>query len=252
MMTPNSVTAQIIPSGGDDTDMFVGGTIPVMPTSQNTAITNWSSAPITDWPATPSSFQKREALAALSKRCPHVNEDVLIIALEEHNFVVDDATDLLLGIGMDDAMSAFLIKVFPKVPRSIINDQLSNCYGRYLEMFASCNKTGRWPALFLTLSLTLWRSLHYITLLYITLGRAFITLLYSTLFLGGLFITLHFSSLLGTLFFTLLFMCALYCGRWWSLFYASFLVSSLCCFLVSISTPMWRLPDMCIPYTLSI
>src|SRR5258706_12731327 len=33
----------------------------------------------------------------------------------------------------------------------------------------SCNKTGRWPALFLTLTLHLWRSLHYFTLLYITL-----------------------------------------------------------------------------------
>src|SRR5258706_16146870 len=32
-----------------------------------------------------------------------------------------------------------------------------------------CNKTGRWPALFLTLTLHLWRSLHYFTLLYITL-----------------------------------------------------------------------------------
>ncbi len=73
-----------------------------------------------------------------------------------------------------------------------------------------CNKTGRWPALFLTLSLTLWRSLHYITLLYITLGRSFITLLYSTLPLGGLFITLHYSTLLGTLFLTLLYICALY------------------------------------------
>src|SRR5258706_5444676 len=77
-----------------------------------------------------------------------------------------------------------------------------------------CNKTGRWPALFLTLSLTLWRSLHYITLLYITLGRSFGTLLYSTLPWGDLFITLHYSTLLGTLFFTLLYMCALYGGRW--------------------------------------
>ena len=140
MITPNSFTAQVIPSGGADTDMFVGGTIPVAMTSQNMAITNWSSAPITNWPATPSSFQMREALASLSRRCPHVNEDMLIIALEEHNFVVDDATDLLLGIGMDDAMSAFLVKVFPQVPHSIIDDQLSNCYRRYLETFTSLVK----------------------------------------------------------------------------------------------------------------
>src|SRR5258706_1182661 len=120
--------------------MFVGGTIPIATTSQNTAITNWSSAPITNWPATPSSFQMREALASLSRRCPHVNEDMLIITLEEHNFVVDDATDLLLGIGMDDAMSAFLVKVFPQVPHSIVDDQLSNCYRRYLETFTSLVK----------------------------------------------------------------------------------------------------------------
>src|SRR5258706_6797887 len=30
-----------------------------------------------------------------------------------------------------------------------------------------CNKTGRWPALFLTFPLHLWQSLHYFTLLYI-------------------------------------------------------------------------------------
>src|SRR5258706_9480741 len=57
-------------------------------------------------------------------------------------------------------------------------------------------------------------TLHYITLLYITLGRSFITLLYSTLPWGGLSIALHYSTLLGTLFFTLLYICALYGGRW--------------------------------------
>ena len=108
--------------------------------SQYMAVTNWSSAPITDWPATPTSHQRREALALLSKRCPHMNEDVLIIALEEHNFIVEDASDLLLGVSMDDALSAFLVKVFPKVPCSIIDDRLSNCYGRYLETFTSLVK----------------------------------------------------------------------------------------------------------------
>src|SRR5258706_7150847 len=108
--------------------------------SPNTAITNWSSAPISNWPATPTSFQKREALATLSKCCPRVNEDMLIIALEVHNFVVEDATDLLLGISMDDALSAFLVKVFPKVPRSIIDDRVTNCYGRYFDTFASLVK----------------------------------------------------------------------------------------------------------------
>src|SRR5258706_1139910 len=44
-----------------------------------------------------------------------------------------------------------------------------------------CNKTGRWPALFLTFPLHLWQSLHYFTLLYITLHYVgHFSLLYST------------------------------------------------------------------------
>src|SRR5258706_7755423 len=154
MALPNFFVALSLPSGGDNDHLMEdvvnritsSSTLPapgdlVPPgASQHTTFTNWSSAPITDWPATPSSHQKREALAALSKCCPHINEDVLIIALEEHNFVVEDATDLLLGVGMDDAMSAFLVQVFPKVPRSIIDNRLSNCYSRYLDMFSSLVK----------------------------------------------------------------------------------------------------------------
>src|SRR5258706_1271012 len=148
MMLPDFFTAQTLPSGGGIHDMVVDVADPVATTSMHAAsithnlfdfspnmdVVNWSSAPITDWPATPSSFQKREALATLSKRCPHVNEDVLIIALEEHNFVVEDATDLLLGVGMDDAMSAFLVKVFLGVPHSILEDRVSKGYGCYFEM----------------------------------------------------------------------------------------------------------------------
>ncbi len=80
--------------------------------------------------------------------------------------------------------------------------------------YLKCNKTGRWPALFLTLTLPCGS--HYITLHYSTLpwGGHFITLHYSTLLWGGHFITLHYSTLLGTLFSTLLYMCALYGGRW--------------------------------------
>src|SRR5258706_305289 len=74
----------------------------------------------------------------------------------------------------------------------------------------SCNKTGRWPALFLTLTLHLWRSLYYFLLLFLFLH-----------YLGHFF--LHYSTLP-------------YSWLW----------------PYSISTPMWRLPDMCIPYTLSI
>ncbi len=152
MILPNFLTAHSLPSGGVYCDLIVDITNPVTMTSMlpatnnplgispNMAVTNWSSTPITNWPATPTSFQMREALAMLSKRCPHINEDVLIIALEEHNFVMEDAMDLLLGVGMDDAMTAFLVKVFPRVPRSIIDDRVSSCYGRYLEMFASLVK----------------------------------------------------------------------------------------------------------------
>src|SRR5258706_1626466 len=153
MTLPNSFVATPLLSGGDDSDMLVAvaGPVPgasmspaavnpVATISPNTAITNWSSAPITDWPSTPSSFQKREALASLSKRCPLVNEEVLLIVLEEHNFVVANAADLLLGVGMDDAMSAFLIKVFPQVPCRVINDHLSTCYRRYFETFTSLVK----------------------------------------------------------------------------------------------------------------
>src|SRR5258707_6680647 len=133
---PNSFIAAPLFSGGIDSDVVMAGVAPAVPgaalvaayaspiatNSPNTAVTNWSSAPITDWPSTPTSFQKREALATLSKKCPLVNEDVILIALEELNFDVDSATDLLLGVGMDDAMSAFLFKVFPLVPRQVITE----------------------------------------------------------------------------------------------------------------------------------
>jgi len=59
---------------------------------------------------------KREALATLTKHCPLVNEDILVLALEEHNYIMEDATDLLLSIGMEDAFTSFLVKVFPGIP----------------------------------------------------------------------------------------------------------------------------------------
>src|SRR5258706_15016896 len=54
-------------------------------------------------------------------------------------------------------------------PSSFTQDFRRPCVLKLRE----CNKTGRWPALFLTLSLTLWRSLHYFSLLYITWGIIF-------------------------------------------------------------------------------
>ena len=104
--------------------------------SPETAITAWSSAPITDWPATPTSYTRREALLKLSKLCPKVNEDILLLALEEHDFVVNDAAELLTGVGSDDAITSFLVKVFPGVPREEIDTEVAKCYGRYMEVFS--------------------------------------------------------------------------------------------------------------------
>src|SRR5258706_5314002 len=101
-----------------------------------------------------------------------------------------------------------------------------------------CNKAGQWPALFLTLSLTLWQSLHYITLLYITLGQSFITLLYSTLLWGGL--SLLYSTLLylGAVF-SLLYITLHYWGHY------SLLYSTCVRFMVAggdlfITPPLWH------------
>ena len=104
--------------------------------SPETALTAWSSAPITDWPATPTSYTRREALLKLSKLCPKVNEDILLLALEEHDFIVNDAAELLTGVGSDDAITSFLVKVFPGVPKGEIDAEVARCYGRYMEVFS--------------------------------------------------------------------------------------------------------------------
>ena len=105
-------------------------------TSPETVLTAWSSAPVTDWPVTPTSYTQREALLKLSKLCPKVNEDVLLLALEEHNFVVNDAAELLTGVGSDNAVTSFLVKVFPGVPRQTIDEEVARCYRRYMEVFS--------------------------------------------------------------------------------------------------------------------
>ena len=104
--------------------------------SPETVLTAWSSAPITDWPVTPTSYTRQEALLKLSKLCPKVNEDILLLALEEHDFVVNDAAELLTGVGSDDAVTSFLIKVFPGVPKQTIDEEVAKCYGRYMEVFS--------------------------------------------------------------------------------------------------------------------
>ena len=104
--------------------------------SPGTAITNWSSAPVTNWPSTPTSYDRREALRTISKRCPKINEDILLLALEEHDFNVNDAMDLLTGVGADDAMISFLTRVFPGVPRVTIEIEIAECYGKYFDVFS--------------------------------------------------------------------------------------------------------------------
>ena len=73
----------------------------------------------------------------LSKLCPKVNEDILLLALEEHDFVVSDAAELLTGVGSDDAVTSFLVKVFPGVPRQTIDKEVAKSYGRYMEVFST-------------------------------------------------------------------------------------------------------------------
>ena len=104
--------------------------------SPDTAVTHWSSAPVTDWPATPTSFTRRNALSIISKRCPKINEDILLLALEEHDYDVDSALELLTGIGSDDAMISFLTRVFPGVPRVTIEIEIAECYGKYFDVFS--------------------------------------------------------------------------------------------------------------------
>ena len=72
----------------------------------------------------------------LSRMCPSVNEDILLLALEEHDFVVNEAAELLTGVGSDDAMTSFLVKVFPGVPKQTIDEEVARCYRRYMIVFS--------------------------------------------------------------------------------------------------------------------
>ena len=59
-----------------------------------------------------------------------------MLALEEHDFNVNDALDLLTGAGMDDSMVTFLVRVFPGVHRSVIDKEIADCYGKYWSVFS--------------------------------------------------------------------------------------------------------------------
>ena len=140
-MNDSSPQSAIPISGSQATERgFSPSGAPALPAgagiSPDTAVTNWSSAPVTDWPSTPSAHTKREALLAISKVFPRTNEDILMLALEEHDFNVTDACDLLAGTGMDDAMISFLTKVFPGIGREVIDKEVEECYGRYLHVFS--------------------------------------------------------------------------------------------------------------------
>ena len=134
--TPETGNNQLAPVATAASNTTPPAGVTGMNISPDTAITNWSSAPVTDWPATPTSYARREALVAISKICPKINKDILLLALEEHDFDVNDAVDLLTGTGMDDSMTTFLTRVFPGVPRVTIEIEIAECYGKYLNVFS--------------------------------------------------------------------------------------------------------------------
>src|SRR5258706_16327817 len=90
-------------------------------------------------------------------------------------------------------------------------------YGIYLDcrMPIPCNKIGRWPALFLTLTLPCgshYTTLHYSTLLW---GGHFITLHYSTLLYSTLGRSFHYFTLLYTIGDIVLYFTLNVCALWW-------------------------------------
>src|SRR5258706_16338392 len=80
--------------------------------------------------------------------CKKFKDTPMLDNFEKHLtfYRLKNATLLAVGAGFDDSFLAFLL-----------------LYS--FNSLEDCNKTGRWPTLFLTLSLTLWRSLPYISLL---------------------------------------------------------------------------------------
>ena len=94
-------------------------------------------APITDWPSTPTTSMKREALESLVKRFPGANEDTLLLVLEEFGYDSILAQDTILLPRNRDAAIDSLYDAFPKVPRLIINDAWAERPGQYLHVFHS-------------------------------------------------------------------------------------------------------------------
>ena len=100
-------------------------------------LANASSAPVTDWPGTPPTSTKREALASFVKQFPGTNEDVLLLVLEEFNYDHVLAFDTIIVPTNGDAAVDSLYDAFPQVPRSVINDAWTERPGQYLHIFYS-------------------------------------------------------------------------------------------------------------------
>ena len=100
-------------------------------------LANASSAPITDWPGTPSTSTKRDALASFVKQFPGTNEDILLLILEEFNYNHVLAYDTIIVPSNGDAAVDSLYDAFPQVPKSVINDAWTDRPGQYLHIFYS-------------------------------------------------------------------------------------------------------------------
>ena len=105
--------------------------------SPDTAVTNWSSANVSNWPTTPTAFERRESLLKLIKHFSSVNESELLLALELHDHNYEKAFDFLLGMGPKSEILEFLFKVFPDVSRDVITNRARDNAGRSLPTFSS-------------------------------------------------------------------------------------------------------------------
>ena len=105
--------------------------------SPDTAITNWSSANISNWPTTLTAFERCESLLKLIKHFSSVNERELLLALELHDHNYEKAFDFLLGMGPKSEVLEFLFKVFPDVSRDVITNCARDNAGHSLPTFSS-------------------------------------------------------------------------------------------------------------------
>ena len=100
-------------------------------------LANSSSAPITDWPGTPSISTKREALASFVKSFPDVNEDILVLILEEFNYDTTLAWDTIILPANSDAAIDSLYDAFPHIPKSVVNASWAERPGQFINVFYS-------------------------------------------------------------------------------------------------------------------